>query len=173
MKLLNAHTLRKVNMKNILVGGLALVLILFLGGCGDNNKGNPTTPEQATPTDPIDPKVSTGIPSAKLVGKWLGRCSLGTSAYVQIVIQMNSDGSFSAIGGQFSDSSYAEEAIQSYLESLDEKGKPLPNPIASKKFSGKIPLRIDPELHRELAVRAHVGGESLNKFIEKKLKKTI
>lgn len=68
---------------------------------------------------------------------------------------------------------HAQDAIQSYLESLDEQGKPLPKPIASKRFSGKIPLRIDPELHRDLAIRAHAGGESLNKFIEKKLKKAI
>ncbi len=68
---------------------------------------------------------------------------------------------------------HAQEAIQSYIQSLDEQGKPLPNPIASKKFSGKIPLRIDPELHRELAISAHVDGESLNKFIERKLKKAV
>ena len=67
----------------------------------------------------------------------------------------------------------AKDAIQSYLESLDEQGRPLPGPIAAKKFSGKIPLRIDPELHRELAIHAHSDGESLNKFIEKKLKKVI
>ena len=67
----------------------------------------------------------------------------------------------------------AQEAIQSYLKSLDDKGRPLPNPIASKKFSGKIPLRIDPELHRQLAIQAHVDGNSLNKFIERKLKKVI
>jgi len=65
----------------------------------------------------------------------------------------------------------AQEAIQSYIESMDEMGKPLPNPVASKKFSGKIPLRIDPELHRNLAIQANVDGESLNKFIEKRLKK--
>ncbi len=68
---------------------------------------------------------------------------------------------------------HAQEAIQSYLASLDERGKPFPNPIASKKFSGKIPLRIAPELHRELAIRANVDGESLNKFIERKLKKVV
>jgi predicted RNase H-like HicB family nuclease len=67
----------------------------------------------------------------------------------------------------------AQEAIQSYIESLDDQGKPLPNPIASKKFSGKIPLRIDSELHRELAIRANIDGESLNKFIEKRLKKAV
>lgn len=67
----------------------------------------------------------------------------------------------------------AQQAIQSYLESLDSQGKPFPNPIASKRFSGKIPLRIDPDLHRDLAIRAHAGGESLNKFIEKRLKKAV
>lgn len=67
----------------------------------------------------------------------------------------------------------AKEAIQSRLESMTREGKPYPKAIASKKFSGKIPLRIDPELHRNLAISANIEGESLNKFIERKLKKAI
>ncbi len=67
----------------------------------------------------------------------------------------------------------AKDAIQSRLESIDKEGKPFPRAIASKKFSGKIPLRIDPELHRNLAISANIEGESLNKFIERKLKKAI
>lgn len=66
---------------------------------------------------------------------------------------------------------HAREAIESYLTSMDAQGRPLPKPVASKKFSGKIPLRIDPELHRSLAISASIDGESLNRFIEKKLKK--
>ncbi len=65
----------------------------------------------------------------------------------------------------------AHEAIDVYLESLDSEGKPLPPALASKKFSGKIPLRIDPFLHRNLAICANAEGESLNQFIEKRLKK--
>ena len=66
---------------------------------------------------------------------------------------------------------HAKEAIASYLDSLKARGQPIPKPLAEQKFSGKIPLRIDPNLHRDLAVKAQVDGTSLNRFIEKKLKK--
>ncbi len=65
----------------------------------------------------------------------------------------------------------AEEAIEIYLESILARGLPVPKPLSEQKFSGKIPLRIDPNLHRDLVVKAQTEGTSLNKFIESKLKK--
>ena len=68
---------------------------------------------------------------------------------------------------------HAQEAIAAYLASLDARGKPLPKPFSEKPFSGKIPLRIDPVLHRDLAYEAEQEGISLNRFIEKKLKRAV
>jgi antitoxin HicB len=65
----------------------------------------------------------------------------------------------------------AQEAIQLYLESVEARGLAIPLPLSEQKFSGKIPLRIDPNLHRDLAVKAQTEGASLNKFIESRLKK--
>ena len=65
----------------------------------------------------------------------------------------------------------AEDAILGYLESLSARGLPVPTPLSEQTFSGKIPLRIDPNLHRDLVVKAQTEGSSLNKFIENKLKK--
>ena len=45
----------------------------------------------------------------------------------------------------------AYEAIEGYIESLKARGLPAPKPFAEKTFTGKIPLRIDPMLHRDLA----------------------
>lgn len=42
-----------------------------------------------------------------------------------------------------------------------------------RKFSGKVPLRISPDLHRDLTARAMTEALSLNQFIERKLKKAI
>jgi len=67
----------------------------------------------------------------------------------------------------------AHEAISGYLESLKHRGLPIPKPLAERKFTGKIPLRIDPTLHRDLASRATIEGVSLNKLIESRLKKAI
>ncbi|OFZ79583.1 MAG: hypothetical protein A2583_13350 [Bdellovibrionales bacterium RIFOXYD1_FULL_53_11] len=66
----------------------------------------------------------------------------------------------------------AEEAIDAYIESLKARKLPVPKPMSEKQFSGKIPLRIDPVLHRDLAIKANIQGLSLNRLIEQKLKKT-
>lgn len=67
----------------------------------------------------------------------------------------------------------AEEVIELCLESLKAMGKTIPVPLAERKFSGNIPLRIEPTLHRDLAIKAEIEGASLNKFIEKALKKAV
>jgi len=67
----------------------------------------------------------------------------------------------------------AAEAIELYIETLKKRKEPIPPPLSEKKFSGKIPLRIEPTLHRNLAVKAELEGMSLNKFIEVKLKKVV
>jgi antitoxin HicB len=64
----------------------------------------------------------------------------------------------------------AREAIGGYIESLKARGLPVPKAFAEQDFSGKIPLRIDPNLHRNLATKAHVEGKSLNKYIETRLR---
>jgi predicted HicB family RNase H-like nuclease len=59
----------------------------------------------------------------------------------------------------------AEEAVALYNES----GHPLPPPTANKKYSGKIHLRLSPELHERLSIKAIQKGESLNKLLNKAL----
>ena len=67
----------------------------------------------------------------------------------------------------------AYEAIEVYLESLAEDGKPLPIPLVGKEYSGKIMIRTSPSLHRELVIKAEIEDKSLNEFIEEKLKKSV
>ncbi len=59
----------------------------------------------------------------------------------------------------------AKEAIKLYNES----GKSLPTPTANKKYSGKLHVRLSPELHERLSIKAIQKGESLNKLINKTL----
>ena len=65
----------------------------------------------------------------------------------------------------------AHEAIEGYLESRSKRGLLIPEPMSVRSFSGKIPLRIDPTLHRDLALKSEIEGKSLNSFIEEKLRK--
>jgi predicted RNase H-like HicB family nuclease len=64
-----------------------------------------------------------------------------------------------------------EQAIQSYVGTLMAEGKPVPVPVAERSFSGKIPLRIDPRLHRDLVMKADLEDLSLNEFLATRLEK--
>jgi predicted HicB family RNase H-like nuclease len=68
---------------------------------------------------------------------------------------------------------YAElcQIVEEWLEILKAEGIPLPPPPGKKEFSGKFVLRIEPALHRRLALRALAAGESLNNYCAKVLSK--
>ena len=68
---------------------------------------------------------------------------------------------------------YAElcEAVEEMVELATKDGQSLPEPLSSKKFSGKFLLRVDPALHRRLAAKAIAAGESLNSYCVKTLAK--
>lgn len=50
---------------------------------------------------------------------------------------------------------------------------PLPKQAIKNNYSGKIALRITPEMHRSLAIKAMQHGESISKCIEKSLSKDL
>ena len=54
---------------------------------------------------------------------------------------------------------------------LDMSGnnEPVPEPIASKNYSGKFMVRVPPEVHRKLAIQAAESGVSLNRVASSKL----
>ena len=54
-----------------------------------------------------------------------------------------------------------EESINDYLEFCESRGEQ-----PDKSYSGKFMLRIDPSLHRRLAVLSHQEGKSLNRLVE-------
>ena len=57
-----------------------------------------------------------------------------------------------------------KESIDDYLAFCEERGeKP------DKPFSGNLVIRIDPELHKKLAVLAKKKRQSLNTFIQERL----
>ena len=52
-----------------------------------------------------------------------------------------------------------EEAVDDYLATCGKLGKTPQRP-----YSGKVMLRISPELHAEIAMRAQACGKSLNQW---------
>ena len=65
------------------------------------------------------------------------------------------------------------KAVEEAIQILQKEGRPLPASTANKKYSGKIALRIPPELHKTLVAKAFQAGESVNKLIQHELEEVI
>lgn len=52
---------------------------------------------------------------------------------------------------------------------MAENGEVIPEPLSEKQYSGKFQVRIPPEQHRLLAIKAAEEGVSLNRYISAKL----
>ena len=63
------------------------------------------------------------------------------------------------------------ETVEEWIELLHNDGAILPRPTADKKYSGKFVVRIEPSLHRRLALKALAAGESLNSYCVNRLAK--
>jgi predicted HicB family RNase H-like nuclease len=61
------------------------------------------------------------------------------------------------------------QIVDEWIEILKKDGKPLPAATVAKTYSGKFLLRVQPGLHRRLAVQAESEGESLNEYVARKL----
>lgn len=55
------------------------------------------------------------------------------------------------------------------VKDLKKNHEEIPEPLATKQFSGKLIVRIPPDLHRELAIGAREAHISLNRYISAKL----
>jgi len=60
------------------------------------------------------------------------------------------------------------DSVEDYLEFCDERGEE-----PEKPFSGKLPLRIEPDLHRKLYIHAKRKGISINRLISETLEKEL
>ena len=65
------------------------------------------------------------------------------------------------------------DAVEEVVILFETEGKQLPAPTANKQYSGKISLRIPPELHKTVAIRAIQTGQSVNKFIRHTLEASL
>jgi predicted HicB family RNase H-like nuclease len=56
------------------------------------------------------------------------------------------------------------DSVDDYLDFCRERGEE-----PDKPFSGKFMVRIDPDLHKKIVVKAKKEGQSLNSLVEKSL----
>ena len=70
----------------------------------------------------------------------------------------------------FEGTSFAEverafrDSIDDYLAFCAQRGEP-----ADRPYSGRIPLRVSPDTHRQAAMRAKAEGLSLNQWIARRI----
>jgi predicted HicB family RNase H-like nuclease len=63
------------------------------------------------------------------------------------------------------------QLVADVVADLHDSGEPVPEPLASKKYSGHFMVRVPPELHRQLALEAAEEGISLNRLANDKLRR--
>lgn len=63
--------------------------------------------------------------------------------------------------------------VRDVVMDMQKSGETPPEPIATKRFSGKFLVRVPPETHRSLVMQAAEAGVSLNRLIASKLQRTV
>jgi antitoxin HicB len=58
-----------------------------------------------------------------------------------------------------------QDVAESWLESMLARNRPVPEPLETIDFSGKLVLRLPKSLHKKAALAAERDGVSLNQFI--------
>ncbi len=61
------------------------------------------------------------------------------------------------------------KVVADVVKDMKKNGEPRPEPIATKRYSGKFMVRVPPEVHRNLAIQAAESGISLNRIASAKL----
>jgi predicted HicB family RNase H-like nuclease len=59
--------------------------------------------------------------------------------------------------------------VNEVITNMEKNKEPVPQPIATKHFSGRFMIRVPPDVHRELSVQAAEAGVSLNRLAGAKL----
>lgn len=61
------------------------------------------------------------------------------------------------------------QVVADVVADMAVNNEPIPEPLATKKYSGKFMVRIPPNLHRRLVLEAAESGISLNRLASTKL----
>lgn len=62
-----------------------------------------------------------------------------------------------------------KKVVDDVVADLAGSGEDIPVPLADRQFSGRFNLRISPDLHRDLAMKAANHHMSLNRFVSDRL----
>ena len=103
-----------------------------------------------------------------------------TDQYCYRVTWSEEDGEYVGTCAEFPSVSWLDEKPESALagvrkvvaqcvKEMKKSGEVVPEPLATKSFSGRFMVRVPPQLHRNLATQAAESGVSLNRLVSHKL----
>ncbi len=61
------------------------------------------------------------------------------------------------------------QVVADVVADMEQNGEPVPEPIADRTYSGKFMVRVPPDTHRALAIKAAEVGASINRIVSEKL----
>lgn len=61
------------------------------------------------------------------------------------------------------------DVVNLAIKDMKSTGEPIPEPLATRKYSGKFLVRVPPEVHRKLEIEAAEQKVSLNRLVSSKL----
>jgi predicted HicB family RNase H-like nuclease len=102
------------------------------------------------------------------------------SKYTYRVMWSEEDGEYVGLCAEFPSLSWLARTPEAALKGIrrlvnkvvadmTKNKEPIPEPIATKHFSGKFMVRVPPDVHRQLAIEAAEAGVSLNRLASAKL----
>ena len=62
-----------------------------------------------------------------------------------------------------------QQLVRDCLADMQTTGEATPEPLADRTYSGKFLVRLPPETHRDLVIRATEEGVSLNRLVSARL----
>ena len=62
-----------------------------------------------------------------------------------------------------------QELVSSVLADMQVNGESPPEPLADRAYSGRFVVRLPPETHRDLVIKASEEGVSLNRLVSARL----
>jgi predicted HicB family RNase H-like nuclease len=63
------------------------------------------------------------------------------------------------------------DVVRQVVEDMKSSGEPVPQPLATRHYSGKFTVRIPPDVHRKLQIQAAESKISFNRLVSAKLSK--
>jgi predicted HicB family RNase H-like nuclease len=63
----------------------------------------------------------------------------------------------------------SKKVVSESVRWLKKDKEPIPEPLSTKKYKGNLTLRVTPDIHRRIAVKALESGVSINQYILSKI----